>query len=96
MLLTVVIPVYNEVDTIEEIVRRVLHVELPLEKELIIVDDGSTDGCQAVINQLTEEFDKDRIRVFFHSKNRGKGAALRTGFSATKGDIVIIQDAGNV
>jgi len=82
-------PVYNEKNTIHEIIARVLKVDTGLEKELVIVDDFSTDGTRDILEQL----DNPRIKVFFHPKNMGKGAALRTGFSQVQGDIVLIQDA---
>jgi len=82
-------PVYNEKGTIHEIIARVLKVDTGLEKELVIVDDFSTDGTRDILGQL----DNPRIKVFFHPKNMGKGAALRTGFSQAQGDIVLIQDA---
>jgi glycosyltransferase involved in cell wall biosynthesis len=87
-LLSVVIPVFNEAETVERLVRRVKAV--PVDKEIILVDDYSTDGTGAKLLPLA---DGDRIRVLTHSRNRGKGAALRTGFSAALGDIVIVQDA---
>jgi len=82
-------PVCNEKNTIHEIIARVLKVDTGLEKELVIVDDFSTDGTRDILGQL----DNPRIKVFFHPKNMGKGAALRTGFSQAQGDIVLIQDA---
>lgn len=87
MKLSVVIPVYNEMGTIEEILNRVKSV--PMDKEIIVVDDRSTDGTMEWLSQI---FD-DSITVLFHPVNRGKGAALRTGFEQVTGDIVIIQDA---
>ena len=87
MKLSVVMPVYNERKTIQEIIARVQHVEL--EKELIIVDDYSTDGTREWLRNLQAE----NIRVFFHEYNQGKGAALQTGFEHVSGDIVVIQDA---
>lgn len=87
MKLSVVIPVYNEVGTIEEILNRVCAVGI--EKEVIVVDDYSTDGTRDVL----KNFAKGGIKVFFHEKNMGKGGALRTGFKHVSGDIVIIQDA---
>lgn len=89
MHLSVVIPCYNEQDTIEEIVRRVKAA--PFDKEIIIVDDFSTDNTRAVLKNLTP--DETPVRVFFHPQNRGKGAALRTGFKYCRGDVVIVQDA---
>ena len=87
-MLSVVIPVYNEVHTIEKIVREV--GDVPLEKEIIIVDDFSSDGTREILSSLEK---KDNTHIFFHEKNMGKGAALRTGFQNVSGDIVIIQDA---
>jgi len=86
--LSVVMPVFNEVSTIEKIVKKV--VEQPVVKELIIVDDGSTDGTRDVIKKLSSD---SRIKIFFHNKNRGKGAALSTGIKHCTGDYVIFQDA---
>ena len=87
MKLSVVIPVYNEAATIREILERVRGVGL--ETEVIVVDDGSTDGTRDVLRGLTGS---DHM-VVFHDKNRGKGAALRTGFTKVTGDIVLVQDA---
>jgi len=89
VLLSVVMPVYNELGTIQQIVAKVQEVSLP--KELIIVDDGSTDGTAEVLRTFANE--KKDVRVFFHDRNRGKGAALRTGFAHARGEIVLIQDA---
>ncbi len=93
MLLSVVIPVYNERETLLEIVRRVLAAPVDIERELIIVDDFSTDGTRELYPTLEKEFPQARIRVFQHSTNQGKGAALRTGFREAAGDIIIVQDA---
>jgi len=86
-LLSVVIPVYNEEATLAEIVRRVQAT--PYRKEIILVDDCSTDRSPEILKDLKAE----NIHVFTHDKNRGKGAALRTGFSHASGDILLIQDA---
>ena len=88
MKLSVIIPAYNEEATIETLVNSVLEVEF--EKEIIIVDDASTDGTAEKIKQLVH---RAGIKSFTHKKNQGKGAALRTGFQAITGDVVIIQDA---
>ena len=85
--LSVVIPVYNERQWVCDLVRRVRAVPVP--KEVIIVDDGSTDGTR----ELLEELEGEDIRVFYLSRNRGKGAALREGFRHTTGDVILIQDA---
>ena len=89
MRVSVVMPVYNEVATIKEIVARVQAVTL--EKDIIIVDDGSTDGTREQLEQISQSY--DNLRVIYHDRNQGKGAALRTGFETVTGDIVIIQDA---
>jgi len=86
--LSVVIPVFDEEKTIEQIVGRVQAV--PLDKELIIVDDCSTDQTPQILARLEEA---DNVRVVRHDRNRGKGAALRSGFAEAAGDVVIIQDA---
>lgn len=88
MKLSIVMPVYNEAETIEEIVTRVQAV--PLEQELILVDDCSTDGTRAKLLALDTG---SGVKVIYHDRNRGKGAALRTGFAVATGDFVIVQDA---
>lgn len=90
MKLSVVIPVFNEAKTIREIVERVQAVE-PAGKELVIVDDYSTDGTRDVLAGIGRE--SANVRVFYHERNQGKGAALRTGFEQAQGDYVIVQDA---
>ncbi len=105
--LSVVMPVYNERSTIEEILWRVQAV--PINKEIIIVDDGSTDGTREFLAELSlaarqnqavmtlpragRWLQTENIRIFFQEKNRGKGAALRRGFNEAQGEMVIIQDA---
>jgi glycosyltransferase involved in cell wall biosynthesis len=84
-----VVPVYNEARTLEEIVSRVQAVDV--DKEILLVDDGSTDGSRDLADALAERH--DNVRVLKHDENRGKGAALKTGFRAARGDIVIVQDA---
>ena len=92
--LSVVIPIYNEEATLRNLVDRVR--EVPVRKELVLVDDCSGDRSREVMRSLEEESagdDFNQIRTFYHAVNQGKGAALRTGFSNVSGDIVIIQDA---
>src|SRR6266498_1602435 len=89
MKLSVVIPVYNEAATVAELISRVSAVEVP--KEIIVVDDGSTDGTPAFLNGLEARY--ENIRVFCQPRNRGKGAALRLGFQQATGDYVLVQDA---
>ena len=103
MTLSVIIPVYNEKNTIEELLYRVQGV--PLNKEIIVVDDGSTDGTRdflttiqngpdfVELNSPGRSFDTRNIRIFFQPKNAGKGAAVKRGFQEAMGDVVIIQDA---
>ncbi|MBN1311450.1 MAG: glycosyltransferase family 2 protein [Anaerolineae bacterium] len=88
MKLSVIMPVYNEVKTLEEIVRQVL--ETRLAHEIVMVDDGSTDGSREIMKQWE---DHPVIRVIYHESNMGKGSAVRTGFKAAAGEVVIIQDA---
>lgn len=93
MRLSIVIPVYNERRTLLEIIRRVLASPVSLEREIVLVDDCSKDGTPELYPQLGEHFPGANIRVIRHEVNRGKGAAVRTGFQNVTGDIVIIQDA---
>ena len=89
MKLSVIIPVYNEVKTLEEVIRRVEAV-INVDKEIIAVDDGSTDDSSNALNRLANE---GRIKLIKHENNSGKGAAIKTGLKAATGDIIIIQDA---
>jgi glycosyltransferase involved in cell wall biosynthesis len=88
MRLTVVIPVYNEVHTLLHLIDRVQ--EVAVDKDLVLVDDCSTDGTRDLLQKTAFP---PNVRVLYHERNQGKGAALRTGFAAASGDVVIIQDA---
>lgn len=90
--ISIIIPVYNEINTIDIILDRIFLVPIHLEKELIIVDDCSTDGTRERIKERFATPD-DTIKLLFHNQNRGKGAAIRTGIKAITGDVCIIQDA---
>jgi glycosyltransferase involved in cell wall biosynthesis len=87
--LSVIVPVFDERNTVVEIVRRMRVVELPLELEIVVVDDGSTDGTRDVLRQVADS----TVRVVMHDANRGKGAAIRTGLAHVSGDLVLVQDA---
>ena len=88
MKISVVIPVYNEFATLEEILARVRAVEL--DKEIILVDDGSSDGSRDLVHRLASD---GHVKAVFHGENRGKGAALRAGIAEATGDVVLVQDA---
>ena len=107
-LVSVVVPVYNERDTLEEILDRIQSVDL--RKEIVLVDDGSTDGTRDLLRQLAAASDPDgagtwtmptrggdlqvsNVRVMFQDRNQGKGAAIRRGFAVARGEIVLVQDA---
>lgn len=89
MNLSVVMPVYNEKPTIETIISRVESVGLA--DEIIIVDDGSTDGTRELLKEISAS--KEQVQLILHEKNQGKGAAVRTGIDAARGDLLLIQDA---
>jgi len=86
--ISVVIPVYNEINTIKELINRVKRVAL--DKEIIIVDDGSDDGTREYLESIKNDTE---LKVLLHKRNRGKGDALKTGFQCARGNIIIIQDA---
>lgn len=86
--LSIIIPAYNEKNTIREIIRRINDVDIdPIEKEIIVVDDGSIDGTREIVKSISG------IRCIFHEKNLGKGGAVKTGFHNATGDVLLIQDA---
>lgn len=89
MKLSVIIPVYNEVRTLEALLHAV--TDVPVDKEIVLVDDGSTDGTRELIRKLEPRF--KHVRVIYHDRNHGKGRAIRTGIAAASGDALIIQDA---
>lgn len=87
--ISVIIPVYNEVNTLEQLLEKVENADMcSLEKEIILVDDGSVDGTRELLKKLENNY-----RILFHAKNMGKGAAVRTALYYTTGDIIVIQDA---
>jgi glycosyltransferase involved in cell wall biosynthesis len=91
MKLSIIMPVYNERDTLSEILSQVRAVELPdVEKEILLVDDGSTDGSREIVDQEASAGD---LHVFYHQQNEGKGAAVRTAIKEATGDLIVIQDA---
>lgn len=91
MKISIVIPVFNEAGTVREVVSRVLAVPLGVKKEILLVDDGSTDGTRERLEQIAA--DEPAVRVLRHARNLGKGAALRTGFQHATGEILLIQDS---
>ena len=89
--LSVIVPCYNEKNSISEIINQVKNVDIPLKKEIIIVDDFSTDGTREILKKLQKS--EQGIKILFSEKNMGKGYSLRNGFTHSTGDIIIIQDA---
>ncbi len=92
VMLSVIMPVYNEARTISETVARVRRAPIDLARELIVVDDASTDATHEALQKITADHG-DEVRVFTHEANRGKGAAIRTGIAHARGEIILIQDA---
>ncbi len=88
-LLSVIVPVYNERVTVAEVIRRIRAVDVPVDIEVIVVDDGSSDGTDKVLTALGDS----TVRVLTHPVNKGKGAAVRTGMASARGDLLLIQDA---
>jgi len=87
--LSVIVPVFNERNTVVEILRRMRAVDLPIDREFVVVDDGSDDGTRSVLTQLGDS----TVKIVSHPQNRGKGAAIRTALEHVTGDLVLIQDA---
>lgn len=88
-LLSVIVPVFNERNTVAEVIRRIRRVDIPIDLEVIVVDDASVDGTDKVLATLEDS----TVRVVSHDVNRGKGAAIRTGLGLARGDLVLVQDA---
>jgi len=88
-LLSVIVPVYNERNTVVEVLRRIRAVDLPVDLEIVVVDDGSTDGTDKVLAALEDS----TVRIIRHAENKGKGAAIRSGLDKAGGDLILIQDA---
>jgi glycosyltransferase involved in cell wall biosynthesis len=96
-MLSIIMPVYNEIGTITEIIRRVMHAPVDLPKEIIIIDDDSTDGTREYLRELVKtsgpDLERATLKVLFHEENRGKGAAIQSGITQATGTIILIQDA---
>ena len=89
-LISIVVPVYNEARTVAEVIQRLVAIDLPAPREILVVNDGSTDGTRDVLDQITE---RPELRIIHAEKNGGKGSAIRIGFAKATGTIVAIQDA---
>jgi len=89
-LLSIIVPVYNEAGTVGAVIDRLLHIDLPADREIVIVNDGSSDGTREAIDRRPAD---TRVRVIHVSPNAGKGAAIRRGLAEVRGDVVAIQDA---
>src|SRR3989344_7339060 len=85
--LSIIVPAYNEKNTIETILRRIEEIEIGAEKEIIVVDDGSKDGTRDILLKYEAKY-----KILYHEKNQGKGAAVRTGLKSASGDYIVIQD----
>lgn len=93
MKLSIIVPVFNEQGTLSEILDRLLNLSSAWEKEVVVVDDGSTDGSRQVLQEFASKKADPRLKFFFHPQNMGKGKAIRTALQYLTGDVVIIQDA---
>ncbi len=93
MRLSIVIPVFNEADTLEELLARVIAVDVGMPRQIVIVDDASSDGTQALYPRIRARWPNEEISIRIQAANRGKGAALREAFKMAVGDVIIIQDA---
>jgi glycosyltransferase involved in cell wall biosynthesis len=89
-LLSIIVPVYNEAGTVGAVIQRLLSIDLPADREIVVVNDGSSDGTRDVLDSLPAD---DRVRLVHVSPNAGKGAAIRRGLAVARGDIIAIQDA---
>ena len=89
-LISIVVPVYNEARTVASVIERLIAIDLPAPREILVVNDGSTDGTREVLNQITQ---RPELRIIHAEKNGGKGSAIRIGFAKASGTIVAIQDA---
>jgi glycosyltransferase involved in cell wall biosynthesis len=89
-LISIVVPVYNEARTVAAVIQRLIAIDLPAPREILVVNDGSTDGTRDVLNQITQ---RPELRIIHAEQNGGKGSAIRIGFSQASGTIVAIQDA---
>jgi glycosyltransferase involved in cell wall biosynthesis len=89
-LISIVVPVYNEARTVASVIDRLIAIDLPAPREILVVNDGSTDGTREVLNQITQ---RPELRIIHAEKNGGKGSAIRIGFAKASGTIVAIQDA---
>jgi glycosyltransferase involved in cell wall biosynthesis len=92
-MLSILMPVYNELERVEQAIAEVLDTQLPTEFELLVVDDGSTDGTRDILHGLIGNHPSDRVRLFEHSENRGKGAAVQTALAEARGEYSAIFDA---